>query len=89
MLRTLVGLGVRVSGIVIGLYALRNGVAYIGSSSGEGDLYWFQLILASNFLLLVASILMIVFPITLAEKLLPGDLGGELAEPLTSEKLNI
>ncbi|MCP4932853.1 MAG: hypothetical protein GY927_01305 [bacterium] len=81
----LTALAVRVAGIFMGLYALRNGALYIGSTVGGSQS---ELLMVLAFLLMTAaSLLMIFFPLTLAGKILPDDLAPAKTDSLSSEEI--
>ncbi len=84
-IRILTALAVRITGIVMGLYALRNGSLYIGSMVGGSQIQW--LMILAFLLMLAASLLMIVFPLTLAGKLLPVGSESKKTDGLSSDKI--
>ena len=87
-LNTLTALAIRVTGIILGLYALRTAGAYFyGASTNENAAAYFWLIMAPMLLLLAASVLMIALPHAIARKLIPktllGGRAGEDTQPVT------
>ncbi len=84
-IRILTAIAVRVAGVVIGLYALRNGALYIGSMTGGTESQW--LMSLAFLLMLAASLLMIIFPFTLTGKLLPDETEAKKTDSLSSEKI--
>ncbi len=87
-LNTLTALAIRVTGIILGLYALRTAGAYVYSATtNENAAAYFWLVMAPMLLLLAASALMVAAPHTVAGRLIPNwpmaDRAGEDTQPVT------
>ena len=70
-LQTVAALAVRVTGIVIGLYAIKAGAAYVYTASEANEDPWLFLALTPTAMMVSASACMIFFPRIIAGKLVP------------------
>lgn len=79
-LHTLSALAVRITGIVIGLYAVKAGAIYAYAAKQSNDDPWLFVTLTPMVMMFSASVCMVVFPRIIAGNLVPV-VGGETHEP--------
>ncbi len=83
----LVAIAVRIAGIFVAIYAVKNGAAYISTAGQSNDDPWLWLVLTPVVMMAAAAVCMIAFPQIVAGNLIPAKKPGETESALTAGQL--